>query len=193
VGDRELPAARRDRRGARPDAALCRTDDRDRHPPRAEDGRAAPDVAARRRDGRRDREPQHDPAVRNRLSVRARRAGDRRADQRPGRARQLPLGARAHASAAVARQRRRPLRPLPRRAVRRLARRDGGDDLGPHAPRTAARPHRAAGARDQRQSDQAVRREPSRGRSKRARVVHAHHEQVHGRQARDRVRLWRTS
>ena len=88
-------------------------------------------------------------------------------------------------------QRRRPVRPLPRPPVRAPARRDRGDDLGPDAPGRAARRDRQARPRHQRQPDQAVRREPPRGRPERGRVVPADHEPGHERPAGDRLRLRR--
>ncbi len=189
VGDRADAPPARDRRRVRRVAAVRRPHDRHGHPSGAEDRLADPDAAARRRRARLDREPEHDAAGGVRLPRRARGPHRRRADQRPGRARRLPVGGRALEAGSLPRQRRRPLRPLPRGAVRGPARRHRGDDLGPDAPRAAPRAPGAAGARHQRQPDQAVRGERARRRPGDARVVPAHHEPVDEREACDRLRL----
>ena len=177
--------------GARADAPVRRADDRHRHPPGAEDGGALADAAPRRREARLDGEPEHDAAGGRRLSGGPWCAGRRAPDPGCVRARRLPLGGRALTAAAVARQRRRPVRAVRRGAVRRPARGHRGDDLRADAPRAAARRDRRTGARDQRQPDQAVRREPSRRRAERPGVVHPPDEQVHERPPGDGVRLRR--
>ena len=111
----QLPAAPGDRRGVRADAAVRRSDDRHRHPSRAEDRRAAAHAAARRRasvvatGNLNSTQPE---AVD--LPPRARRDVVGAPTTRPGRARRATCRGRRARGPTAARQRRRPVRPLPR-------------------------------------------------------------------------------
>ena len=81
------------------------------------------------------------------------------------------------------------VRALSRGPVREPRGRDRGDDIRARPAAAPPGPDRQTAHRDQRQPDQAIRREHPRRRAGHGRGVHAHHQPDHERPSRDRVRL----